>query len=280
MSNRSAYGGRRLSLKEMARRDLIPREEGADGGRRGGTRISAQSFSAGNAAWKGRVGEDRSAPNSFGSNFTSMRDMWAGRFLNSSGSLRDRWGRNGFINNAAERQASYGRRVGLSPAGQPQTPAAGLKGDDFLGKPGIKAPVRAGVPGARSFDYGGAGIYTWSADQEEADLDAPAGSVARGALGYDPSISGEDYGALAQEAGAVGAGNGALMSSAGRASAALTRTGEPVTVQSGPPAASVAPSMDLWTELGGLSLARSGTDPQAPLKKLLDELTGGRSAAV
>ena len=128
MSNGSAYGGRRLSLREMARLDLIPRKEGADGERRGGTRISAQSFSAGNAAWKGRVGEDRSAPNSFG-NPASLKTMWAGRFLNSSESLRDRWGADGFINNAAERQASFDSRTGAKPAaaapGRDATAAAG-----------------------------------------------------------------------------------------------------------------------------------------------------------
>lgn len=271
MAIRSRRIGMGMRDEEPGERDSTPR-----------TKISAQSFSAGSKAWEGRVGADRSSPNSFGSNFTSMRDMWAGRFLNSSGSLRDRWDRNGNINDGAERQASFDSRTGAKPAAattpvsgaQPATAATPkLKGDDYMGAPGTKRPVAAGTPGARSFSYGGSEIYTWRADQAKADgLIKPVM-----AAGYDPSMTGEDYGTLAVEAASKGAGSPALMSAGGASNAALMRTGNPTIVASGQPGVSTEPTVDLWTELGGLSLARPGSDPMEPLKKLLSELTGGGS---
>lgn len=170
--------GERLWLKEMARRGLIPREDDAEGQRRGGTRISAQSFSAGNAAWKGRVGEDRSAPNSFGNNFTSLRTMWTpDGGLNGANSLMSRWGADGRINSADEQRASYGRRTGLRPAGQPQTSATV---DRF--KDPLKAP--AGVAGAdaeRSFDtYGSVAVEAAGKGAGDRGLMAAAGSANAG----------------------------------------------------------------------------------------------------
>jgi hypothetical protein len=201
------------------------RREDAAGTEPSPTRISAQSFSAGAKAWEGRVGKDRSSPNSFGRNFTSLRTMWAADGgLSSADSLKSRWGKDGRINNSAERQASFERRTGIKPA----TPAAAgaaagsatLKPDDYLGPPGTKKPSTAGVPGARSFSFGGSDVYTWSADQAKSDgLIKPVM-----AAGYDPSLTGEDYGTLAAEAASKGAGNPAFMAAGGTSNAALART--------------------------------------------------------
>jgi hypothetical protein len=182
------------------------RREDAAGTEPSPTRISAQSFSAGAKAWEGRVGKDRSSPNSFGSNFTSMRDMWAGRFLNTSESLGDRWGKDGRINNSAEQQASFDRRTGVkpattaaAPAAVAATPAAGpatLKPDDYMGAPGTKKPV------------------------------------------------GDTYGTVAAEAASKGAGNPAFMAAGGTSNAALTRTKQvPFIYSTVPGATSIMPGV-------------------------------------
>lgn len=145
---------------------------------------------------------------------------------------------------------SFGQRPG--DIGQPRQRAASgaavrMNSSPSTTSPGTQSPSQPqrALPGVRNFSLFG-GAYTWKQTQEEADLKDPnfnrsvGGNVLKQAVvagkpavtsgsGWDPSMTGEDYGAAATEMSSVGAGNPALAAAANKSAVSLTRTGEPIT---------------------------------------------------
>lgn len=75
-----------------------------------------------------------------------------------------------------------------------------------------------------------------AATQSQNPLNPAKTSTATPASGYDPSMSGEDYGSVRQGYSSVGAGSKLFGSEASRAAGALTRSGESVWFNTGQPA--------------------------------------------
>lgn len=112
----------------------------------GGTRISAQSFGAGSERWAGRVGPDRSAPNSFG-NPEGLRSAWLNGGLGGAGSLRYRWDKEGNLRGAAAQQAAF------EEGQKPVTTSTGETGGKKVDTSALFNPYSWG-------DYTGAGGIT------------------------------------------------------------------------------------------------------------------------
>ena len=124
---------------------------GGTGG--GGTRISAQSFSAGSQRWAGRVGTDRSAPNSFG-NPAGLWSSWVNGGLNGAGSLNNRWDSNGNLNSSAQQQTMFEetqKRSAVAATAAPEAPGA-LSNSFSAAVPGASLSSKLGVgDAARNF---------------------------------------------------------------------------------------------------------------------------------
>lgn len=131
---------------------------------------------------------------------------------------------------ARQRSSSAAVSQGLAPANtSPSTT-----------NPGTVSPSQPQrqAPGVRNFDLFG-GVYTWSAAQQTKDeeelragrtknglSDAVVRQPAAGAVGgWDPSVTGEDYGTVAAEFASVGAGNPALAATAAKSAGGLVRAG-------------------------------------------------------